>query len=574
MTYDIIILNQITDTVMLYINCFKEGYTKLYYYTDPNEIHVLNLTSPRITIKELTEEEYVFYCENEKQEKTDPITISISTTNYDIFWNNLSSYSGVNNTEEILQEIKDPDYVISLYKMVLANKDKFADYEELLLSCVSFYNIRQESLNTVTVPDFTIKDNTITSVSGQKFNFVLYVYNSDAKKWDLIAKQSKKEINTYEFYGKPSLMYRICVLSDSGIMREYLYYQPSKTLSETILERQISAKQQLSEKTAEMMSRFDMTELLEDEYGQQVVCALQEIKPERYILSMPQVTYDKEDAWFYITFSDYTVLPAAGYNIYLAALEIDQAFNSKRVPHKILVPGKNFIMNPYACHMNYQEDYIFYFCDEDNNILSEPFLCGYNTDSDTSLYFSVSRKIDVEQYRRRLLNTFKEYDKKDWDSISLILDHYFTSEENLLRTISDYMLEEISRMDRLHYRIEYLMQLILLHQLQYYLPINQNFIKEQVYAEGYHKHVFPEADSLYIIRRGRINKNTLSWDYISCGSQVQELRTDQDEFLLLQAMDRSIINISPYAFYYNIYIGNTRYFYYPDLEVTVAHGLY
>ena len=574
MTNYITVLNQIADTVTLYVNCFKNGYTRLCYFYNPASIVTINLTEPRITIDGLTEKKYYFYCLNNQDEEVGHITVPVATASYATFWQNMLSYTDIEEDTNILLNLKEPEYVLDLYKAAVKSEDGIEAYEELLSSCTSFYNSRQESLNTMSIPDFILKDETVISFSGQRYYFIPYVYNLTEDKWEIVPGQERNRTETYTFNGKPSLMYRILVLSDISLVREYFYYCPSKTLSETILERRISTKQQLMKRTAEMMVQFDITELSEDEYGQEVVCALQEMKPEYPILAMPQLTYDEENGLFYGYFPNYNILPFVDYNIYIAALEIDQVYNQNKVPHKILAAGKNFILNPSAVRMNYGEDYIFYLCDKDNHILSMPCIYRYGTETDTELYFTISRKLDLDLYRRRLFNIFKEYDKKDWNTISLILDKYIASEENLYQPMTDYAIEEISRLDTIHFQIDYLIQLVLLNQIKYYLPTDQTFIHEQVYAEEYNKHVFPEAEEPYIIRCGRLDKNVLSWEFIAAGDTSKEIRIDKNKLICLQALNKDMTKTSPYALYHNIYSGSTRYFYYPNLEVTVAHGLY
>jgi hypothetical protein len=571
----IIILNQVADTITLYANCFKNGYTKLHYFYDPEDITIIDLTDPKITVKDLQEKKYYFYCTNSNGEEAGHINTSISMIRYQDLWNNILAYADQkkdSNTDKIFK-MQELNYVLALYQLMYDDLSDIEIDEELLMAATAFYNIRQESLNSPGNPEITIKENKFYSINSKKYKFIPYAFDLKTKKWNIIKQITDEDVNSYTFYGKPSVMYRICVLSDFSLVREYLYYQPSETMSETILEGHISARQELTEKTAEIITQIDVSDILDDEYGQQVVCALQNVTPDYPVVMMPQIEFDNVSSLFHVNFAEPSLLQVTDYSIYLAALEIDQAFYNKKVPHRILVTGDSFIFNPRLFNMNYEEDYIFYICNEDGVILSNPVLCGYGTQTDTELYFTVSRKNDVEQYRRRLLNVFKKYNKSEWNTVSTILDKYSADIENLYIPITDYLIEDITRLDAYQHRIEYLIQLVLLNQLQYYLPVDQTFIKEQVYAEGYHKHVFPERQETYLIRRGRINKNTIDWDYITCSDEVREIRVDRNKILIMQAANKEITRVSPYVLYHNIYAGDTRYFYYPSLEVTVAHGL-
>lgn len=576
MINDITVISQIADQITLYVNCFKEGYKKLCYFHNPNNIIEIDLDMPEISIRNLQEEEYYFYCENEEGEETGHITVPISTVSIKDTWKNILTESELENkrNQTLIASLSSYDYIMDLYTASLREQQEVDEFDELILAAVSFYNLRQESLNTTFAPEFSIKNNIFSSTNSKEYKFVPFLYNRDNKKWEIINGLSKDKTDKFVFSDKPSEMYLILVLSDFSVIRKYFYYQPSETLSETILERRISTTRQFTEKTVEMMSRFDLSEIKDDEEKQRITCALQELKPEYPILASPKIIYDNESHLFTVEFPDWGILSTVDKIIYLSACEIDEAFNEKRVPHKILVTAENFVVGPFTLGLNYEEDYIFYFSDKSGKPLSNPILCSYGTSTDLETCFSISRRIDIEEYRRRLYNVFREYDKKDWNAVSILLDRYSTNEDNLYRPIMDYMLEAISRLDIMHYRIEYLMQLVLLNQLRNYVPIDQSFINQQVYAEGYHKHVFPEYETNYVIKCGRLNKNAIEWEYISCGEEVQELSTNRDSFLIMQVFDKDLTKASPYAFYHNIYTGETRYFFYPDLEVTVAHGLY
>ena len=576
MLNNITVISQIADQITLYVNCFKNGYTKLCYFYDPNNITVIDLAGPEVSIKELQEEEYYFYCENDQQEEIGHISVPISTVSIKDTWKNILAMSELDNKENLslVSDLSGYNYIMDLYEATLREQKEVDEYDELLLAAVSYFNMQQELLNMTYAPEFSIKDNKISSTNSKKYKFVPFLYDRKSKKWKLMNGFARNETEEFIFSDKPSEMYLILVLSDFSVVRKYFYYQPSETLSETILERRIFANRQFTEKTVEMISRFDLSDIKDDEEKQMIVCALQELKPEYPLLDPPKITYDNESHFFSVEFPDYNILSTIDKIIYLSACEIDEAFNQKRVPHKILITGENLTVSPFTLGLNYEENYIFYFSDKNGKPFSNPVLCSYGTSTDVESCFYISRKIDIEEYRRKLYNVFKEYDKKDWDTVSILLDRYSANEDNLYRSIMDYILEAVSRLDIIHYRIEYLMQLILLNQLRNYVPIDQTFINKQVYAEGYHKHVFPENPNNYVIKRGRLNKNTIEWDYISCGEEVQELSTNQDSYLIMQALSQNLSQASPYAFYHNIYAGETKYFYYPDLEVTVAHGLY
>ena len=237
MLNNITVISQIADQITLYVNCFKNGYTRLCYFYNPNNITVIDLAGPEVSIKDLQEEEYYFYCENDQGEETGHITVPISTVSIKDTWKNILAMSELDNKKNLslTSDLSSYDYIIDLYEAVLKEQKENGEYDELLLTAVSYFNMQQESLNITYAPEFSIKNNTFSSTTSKKYKFIPFLYDRKSKKWKIIEGFSRNETDEFVFSDKPSEMYLILVLSDFSVVRKYFYYQPSETLSETIL---------------------------------------------------------------------------------------------------------------------------------------------------------------------------------------------------------------------------------------------------------------------------------------------------------------------------------------------------
>jgi hypothetical protein len=195
-------------------------------------------------------------------------------------------------------------------------------------------------------------------------------------------------------------------------------------------------------------------------------------------------------------------------------------------------------------------------------------LGGYNTDNDLLNYYRVSRKIDVETYRRQLFNIFMDYNKKDWPVISSIIDTFILSSEDYTESLSEFTIGKILNLDSIYYRIDFLIQLILLYKLKYTLPINQDFLKYQVFANSYHKHVFPEGSS-YIVQITKIDDKEITIENSVCGSVAKEVKIDKNDFIYFCCYNMQNWECSSIAFYNNKIQEGQKYFFFPKLEVEI-----
>lgn len=572
MTNAITVLNQIADKAVLYVNGYKEGYTQLYLYAKGRGTRIIPLSAPKITISDLVEGTYYLSCADAEGNETGYTTLHVSSISYRDFMDNVLTVVNVTDEAsiELVSELSDIDYVTELYRKAYAKG--IEAYEETVTAFIDLFNTREETLNTFTVPEFMVRGGEIRSTGNKIFQCIVYVYDIARQTWKLVPGQSREQSGHYTFFGKHSEMYRICVLSENELVREYFYYQTSKTLSETILGRRIERTHNLDEKTALLVSKFDLTDLADDTYGQHVVGAIQEMNPIAPVMSMPHVEFNAENNIFYVTVPDFERTRFGETDLYIGALEIEEAFSPKKVPHKKPILTASFQMEPLWYHFNWGEDYLFYLCYADGTPVSQCVVCGYGSESKLDTYFAVSRKIDLELYRRRLFALYKEYDKADWPLVSSMLDQYLNSDENLYTSITEYLLVALSNLEAVRYRIDYLMELVLLNQLMYYTPVDQSFVHQQVYMPAYRKHVMPEAEK-HIICCARLDDHTLSWEYLEGGPEAKEIRIDKDQYTWLFALSTDFSRTSAFAFYHNIYIGEPQGFYFPHLEVTTIHGL-
>ena len=70
-----------------------------------------------------------------------------------------------------------------------------------------------------------------------------------------------------------------------------------------------------------------------------------------------------------------------------------------------------------------------------------------------------------------------------------------------------------------------------------------------------------------------MNDGELSYQYYKSGNSGTEIRIDRGDIVILQAINPRTWQKSSIAFYNNKYPG-APYFYFPELEVEVKHGLY
>ena len=191
-----------------------------------------------------------------------------------------------------------------------------------------------------------------------------------------------------------------------------------------------------------------------------------------------------------------------------------------------------------------------------------------NPDFAADTYTDAYLRTVYDTYVRKLNSVFKEYDRNSWNTISQLLEQYLLIREEEERPYS-FLLKRILRLDKNRYRIDKLIEIVILCQLRHYAPVDPNFLSHQVYSKEFRSHVFPESDRPYIVRAEHINGDTVTREYFLTGDESLSIRMDKDDFLLLQCIDPETWSVSSPAFYNNRIKTGAPYFYFPKLEVEV-----
>ena len=561
---EIILLQQIEDTVSLYANCVKKGYRTLHYLMEQGEVHTLQVTRPEIIIRNLLPGDYYMYAENEKGQETGHLSFTVSGLKKETVFQNILTCVGLQ--EEINYSLlTSEDYIIPMYRLYKNGKVT----EEALQAFTSFYNARQEELNTTSLPEFILRQYGSIQIQGQfhiPYRFVPYKYDFTTDTWKLLKEQSVFNEENYTFTGKPLEMYQILVLSDFSLVRRYFHYQASETASETILERRIQTKRLKTEQTTELITQLNLETIADDTIGQETVVTMQHIASDHYIFAAPEVEID--ETVISVNIPDYAGIKLCERDMYLAALELTEVFAEKPVPHKYKIGAATFQVKASDLLLNSDTEYLFYITDNKNALISDFTLISLNPDFAADTYTDAYLRTVYDTYIRKLNSVFKEYDRNSWNTISQLLEQYLLIREKEERPYS-FLLKRILRLDENRYRIDKLIEIVILCQLRHYASVDSNFLSHQVYSKEFRSHVFPESDRPYIVRAEHINGDTVTREYFLTGDESLSIRMDKDDFLLLQCIDPETWSVSSPAFYNNRIKTGAPYFYFPKLEVEV-----
>jgi len=571
-TTNTIILYQIEDTVSFYFNSYKLGYHTLVLFNVMYGKKEIILTKPNMILSGLPAGHYYFYCKNDEGKESGDIQVDINLSTQKEYLDNILIANDIHKSPytDIIHSLDNESYIVDLYKLYKNAESNKEQYETLLTILVNDYNARQEKLNLFVHPLFTFNKNKniITSFYNLPYTFYVYRYNQLTDQWILEQNLNKYETNIFELSGKSSELYRISVLSDFYLIREYYLYEPSKTLSETILERQILSNKIIHEKTEELLK--SETNINNDLDQYKLAAAILDFDITKPILRRPIVEIES-DTVVEITIPDYELVITSGKPIYLTSLATTEILSGSQ-PYKVQVTAGQMKMSPTDFILNSDMEYIFYLTDEQNKKLSQVTLISFNEEYPIEEYANTYRKIQLDRYQRKLYKVFQQYSPQNWNTIALILDKYFLgSEKNI--SFSEFVIQQLTCLDPNQYDIGFMIQLVLLCDLQHFTDIDVNFVKKQVYAVPYKMHIFPRSDTNYVICSVRISNDEILYQYYRSGNDGTEIRIDQGDIVILQAIDLTTWKKSSIAFYNNKYPG-TPYFYFPELEVEVQHGLY
>lgn len=559
---DIILLQQTADTVTLYANCVKKGYTTICYFQDPESICTIQSEDPVITLRDLDSGDYYIYAENKEQHETGHTSFTVSALPKKTLFQNIALSNHVTIDNTILASLSAENYILDLYKKLIQENTVT---EEALLAFIEFYNAQQETLNT-NDPEFIIENQTITVRTKIPYRFIPYVYHIDTDSWQILREQADNNTEVFSFYGKPALLYRICVLSDFSVVRDYFLYQPSETLSETILERQIQTKKNRAEKLAEQILQINLEEIADDENGQKTVASLLQFAPDHVIFRKPEINIEDMELSCHIP--DYSCIELLDKPIFLCILELEETFAKVFRPHRYKINEQDFIIPPFFLSMNPDTEYVLYLSDESGKILTEPILISLNPEYPTELYTVSYYRTIYDTYIRKLNSVFKEYGKEQWNQVAKLLEQYLLQNDYRF-SIPEFLCKQLIRLNPDRERIDRMLELVILCQLRYYANIDQSFISHQVYSKEFKSHVFPEAEHPYIVRTIRFNDGEITYDYFLTGEESLSIRMDKDAYLLLQCIDPDTWTVSAPAFYNNRVRSGAPYFYFPKLEVEV-----
>ena len=559
---DIIILQQIADTVVLYANCVKKGFHTIQYFKNPEQIITITTDTPKVTLHDLDTGTYYLYAENQNQEQTGHLSFTVSGLQKETVFKNIAADNRLNIEASVCSALSADQYIIDLYKNMLRGK---AVTEELLMAFIQFYNSWQETLNTNGLSEFTFSDQTISSQTKIAYQFVPYIYDFAADTWNIIRDQIEQKTESYSFFAKPRFLCQISVLSDFNVVRKYYIYQPSETLSETILERRLQTKQNKNEILQEKILQINLETIEEDEVGQNIVAALLYFKPDHTVFRIPEITINETTLHFFVP--DYECISLLEQPVYLAILEIEEIFSASPHPHRYQIKKQQDSFALSSLLLNSDTEYICYLADENDTKLSDLVLISLNPEYPVELYTKAYKRTVYDEYVRKLYTVFKEYGIAQWDTVSSLLSQYLLCDD-LTISLYEFMWQQILHLDPVTNAIDQMLKLIVLCQLQNYMDIDQSFVREQVYAVPYKKHVFPVQDPVYIIHATYVNGDTISHQYYLSGNSGTEIWIDRADIVLLQAVDPETWKSSSIAYYNNRYNG-ARYFYFPKLEVTV-----
>lgn len=566
-TNGIIILNRAGDNIALYVNSYKKGCNILHSECGAEEEHIISLQNPELNITLTKPGKHVLYCIDKNNKTNSSITIDMDYVTLKERCNNLLIANNLNIVPytDLISHITQTDYIVQLYEQYIAADENKTEYEEILSMLTKDYNDQQEVLNFFVNPLFILnhREENITSYYQLNYTYIPYRYDAKTQTWNIVQGYIKYDANTFACNHFAPGLYKIVVTSDNELIRSFYWYEPTAEIKEKEIQDKIALKKIATEKGAELISLLPDKELEPDIY--QTVAAILDFDIPKPVLRKPEIDIDQY--LMTITIPDYELMILSGKTYYLALLEIEEIYAVKKSPHRILIPAASFQFNVLQHLPNSDTEYVAYIIDEANTVLSQSVFVSFDTEYQISECINTYRKIELDRYIRKLYTIFKEYDPKEWEAVSLASDRYFLKNENTL-SFSEFILTQLTYLDSNQYNIGFIMQLVLLCDLQYFMDIDQSFVTNQVYSVPYKMHVFPRSDSAYIICAIRIYNGELSYQYYLSGNAGTEIRIDRGDAVILQAIDPTTWKKSSIAFYNNKYPG-APYFYFPKLEVTV-----
>ncbi len=435
------------------------------------------------------------------------------------------------------------------------------------------YNARQEQLNLFVTPMFTFSNTEKYIISATDYiSYDFHVYKLDTKYNQWIIQPALCQYNTdsFQLCGDAASLYKIVILKDGELIRQFYYYEFSAEVKENIIQDSIKAALEAKEQIHELFE--DDEEINNSKDEQYAVASMFQMDVTRPIFR-PLKIVPGNNRMINCTIPDYDVIKESQRTVYLAALELSEAWSYQKIPHKIKITAPTMNCGGLEFLPNTDTEYLFYIIDDAGTQLCHPTLVSFDEEYPSDTYAETYLRIWHDRYLRKLYTVFQEYGKNQWNIVSSIADKYFISQIEYV-PIRDYIIGQVVNLDVDKSSITRIIQLLLLCDLQYFMNIDQTFMRQQVYAEPYKMHVFPQSSSTYLIRIMRINKDQITYQTIRSGYGATEVQMYKDDYTIFQCIDPLSWKLSSIAFYNNTDASTASYFYFPKLEVEVKHGLY
>lgn len=569
----ILVLGQFGDKLKIICNCYKLQYDTLIYFPvdNPKDIHEQKLTGQYAILTDLSSGDYYLYCKNASEETIGHTTITILNTNKELFFDNVLNMFDFKNDKNIvdfLSNIKSDDYFVELYKKIVSTEDEAIKnkYELILEQLCAIYNIRQELFNNDAY-SFSFDQSIgckIYENNDLPVKFLPNAYSIDYDSYILDRNNVvyDKSLLSYN-YNSCSLM-RISIIDDFSMVREYLYYSPSKNAAMTKYEANFSLKAQIEEQISNIQLEDIETS---SEHDQKVLIGMYNVLSQKKIFMPPELVVDKDI--LSICINDYDFLELFNKDIYIAAIDVDEAYKDNFNARKIKITEQQFNINLQDYFFYKDEDYICFVTDDNNTILSDPIIIRYSDETDNiNTINDQFKKVLYEDYRNELEKIF---DAKHIDGLGEIIneaEHWLTSQHQ--ETLYEFLLAQLVTSNTKLYDNKDIIKAIILAYLDGTKSFKLDYMNKRVYRTDSKIHVIPESNP-YILEIIKMNKNSYDVDRSLQGTDAKEISVKNSEITLIRCIDPITYTSSPIAMYCikdnNVYTDNLV-----GLEIQTING--
>ena len=566
--YGLIVLNKIGNNVTLYANSLKKGYSVLRFARLAIEKRAIQLQWPEVKLLDLGIGKYYLYCINDNMETDGDIQIDIDYKTRDEYFNDLLIANDLFSSPytDIVHSLTTDDYITELYdQYAISEEENKNAYEKLLTIFANDYNMLQEKLNLFVNPLFRLdrKLGNISSYYKIMYTFTPYIYNPETKEWDIQRDRITYDSDTFSPGGMLPGLYKIVVTLNNELVRSFFWYESTAPIMETRVQEIMDLQQIIAEKGVELANELE-------EVGDQDViessAALLDFDLVMPVFRRPEIETN-EDGSLTILIPDHEAFVLLGRTFYVAVLELTELYSEAPHPHKIRIFNKVMQINKSDITSNSDNEFAFYLVDDVGTKLSQLTFVSFDPDYPVQDCINTYRRAQYNRYLRKLYTVFQQYSPEYWNTVSSIAGQYLLNTIHDI-PISEFLITQIISLEPTKYRINFLIQLILLCDLQYFTDIDQNFIRDQVYSRSFGNHVFPVLDNPYLIRIITIDDGAISYRYLRSGRGGTEVKVKYNEYTILQCINPETWKSSSIAYYSNTMTKTTYSFYFPKLEVT------